>query len=133
MNKQILISALAGATAEPSAGVVVATGLVLVFLVLILLYLLITLQGKFFSSIDKKKKVASENKAAELEVKAAPVQVQSKPLYIEQGVPGEIVAAIAAAVACMDGGKYVMRSVSRVSKGRNAWSQAGVASYTEPF
>ncbi|MEG1366189.1 MAG: OadG family transporter subunit [Oscillospiraceae bacterium] len=126
MNKQILISALAGATAEPSAGVVVATGLVLVFSVLILLYLLITLQGKFFSSIDKKKKVASENKAAELEVKAA-------PLYIEQGVPGEIVAAIAAAVACMDGGKYVMRSVSRVSKGRNAWSQAGVASYTEPF
>ena len=54
-------------------------------------------------------------------------------MQIEAGIPGEIVAAIAAAVASMDGGKYVMRSVKRAPRGRNAWSQAGVMSYTEPF
>lgn len=41
---------------EPSVGVVVATGLILVFGVLVLLYLLITLEGIIFTSVDRKKK-----------------------------------------------------------------------------
>ena len=43
---------------EPSVGVVVATGLILVFGVLVLLYLLITLEGIIFTSVDRRKKGA---------------------------------------------------------------------------
>ena len=44
-------------------------------------------------------------------------------------------AAIAAAIACMDGGEhYTLRSVKRTRvSGRSAWGQAGVVAYTEPF
>ena len=105
---------------EPSVGVVVATGLILVFGVLVLLYLLITLEGIIFTSVDRKKKGAPAPKKA-------PV--------VEAGIPGEVVAAIAAAVACMDGGeRYTLRSVKRTRvSGRSAWGQAGVVAYTEPF
>lgn len=126
---------------EPSVGVVVATGLILVFGVLILLYLLITLEGIIFTAIDQKKKgvkaKAPAKTAEPAQAKAAaPVKAAApKAPVVEAGISGEIVAAIAAAVACMEnGGRYVVRSVKRAKKsGRNAWGQAGVNSYTEPF
>ena len=110
---------------EPSVGVVVATGLILVFGVLVLLYLLITLEGIIFTSVDRRKK------AAPAPVKAA----APKAPVVEAGIPGEVVAAIAAAIACMDGGEhYTLRSVKRTRvSGRSAWGQAGVVAYTEPF
>lgn len=51
---------------EPSVGVVVATGLIIVFGVLVLLYLLITLEGIIFTSVDQKEKgtPAPKKKAA---------------------------------------------------------------------
>ena len=49
---------------EPSVGVVVATGLILVFGVLVLLYLLITLEGIIFTSVDRKKKGCSEERSS---------------------------------------------------------------------
>ena len=52
---------------------------------------------------------------------------------VEQGIPGEVVAAISAAVACMEGGRYSLRSVARQRKGRSAWGDAAVAAYTQPF
>ncbi|WP_367925999.1 OadG family transporter subunit [uncultured Ruthenibacterium sp.] len=120
---------------EPSVGVVVVTGLVLVFGVLILLYLIITLEGVIFSSIDKKKaeKTAKAKNAAPVE-KAPVVQPIAKAPVVEAGIPEEVVAAIVASIACMDGGnRYTLRSLKRVKTGRNAWAQAGVASYTDPF
>ena len=45
---------------EPSIATVIITGLVLVFAILVLLYLIITLQGKIFVSIDNKKKAKTE-------------------------------------------------------------------------
>lgn len=122
---------------EPSVGVVVATGLILVFGVLVLLYLLIALEGIIFSSLDQKKKGTPAQKketapapAPSLAQKAAP-----KAPAVEAGIPGEVVAAIAAAIASLDGGEhYTLRSVKRVkASGRSAWAQAGVAAYTEPF
>ena len=110
---------------EPSVGVVVATGLILVFGVLVLLYLLITLEGIIFTSVDRRKKGAP-----------APVKAAApKAPVVEAGIPGEVVAAIAAAIACMDGGEhYTLRSVKRTRvSGRSAWGQAGVVAYTEPF
>ena len=109
-------------------GVVVVTGLVLVFAVLILLYLLIALEGVVFSHHVKTKqpKAPRGADAAALPPTAAAVQV-------EAGIPGEVVAAIAAAVACMEGGRYSLRSVARPRKGRSAWGDAAVAAYTQPF
>ena len=122
---------------EPSLGVVVVTGLVIVFSVLILLYLIITLEGVIFSSIDKKKaeKVqAAKAQNATPAPKAPAVQPAAKAPVVEAGIPGEVVAAIVASIACMDGGnRYTLRSLKRVKTGRNAWAQAGVASSTDPL
>ena len=119
---------------EPAIGVVVATGLILVFSLLVLLYLLIVLEGIIFTSIDNKKKGISSNKEpapCAPKISAPPVH---KAAVIEPGIPGEVVAAIAAAIASMEGGQgYVLRSLKRAKTGRSAWGQAGVASYTEPF
>ena len=57
------------------------------------------------------------------------LQPAVKAPVVEEGIPGEVVAAIAASLACMDGGsRYTLRSLKRVKTGRNAWAQAGVAS-----
>lgn len=114
-------------------GVVVVTGLVLVFAVLILLYLLIALEGVVFSNLDKKQQKAQGGAdAAALPPKAA-APAPAPAVQVEAGIPGEVVAAIAAAVACMEGGRYSLRSVARPRKGRSAWGDAAVAAYTQPF
>lgn len=127
---------------EPSVGVVVATGLILVFGVLILLYLLITLEGIIFSAVDQKKKgTPAQKKDPPVKKETAPVpapavkKLAAKAPAVEHGISGEVIAAISAAIACMDGGAgYTLRSVKRVkASGRSAWGQAGVSAYTEPF
>ncbi len=121
---------------EPSVGTVVATGLILVFGVLVLLYLLISLEGIIFTAIDKKKKGVPAAKNASAPAPEAPVQkAAQKAPAVEKGIPEEVVAVIAAAAASMEGGeRYVLRSVKRVKpSGRSAWGQAGVNTYTEPF
>ena len=86
-----------------------------------------------FTSVDRKKKGAP---APKKEAAPAPVKAAApKAPVVEAGIPGEVVAAIAAAIACMDGGEhYTLRSVKRTRvSGRSAWGQAGVVAYTEPF
>ena len=79
-------------------GVVVVTGLVLVFAVLILLYLLIALEGVVFSNLDKKKQQKAQGgaDAVALPPKAA-APAPAPAVQVEAGIPGEVVAAIAAA------------------------------------
>lgn len=134
--------ALTAAREFPSDPVVVATGISLVFLILVVLTLIILLQGKIFDSIAAGKKAkeaqqaaaqaAAEPRKAAAPAAAAPAAPAPAP-YVEEGIPAEVVAAIAAAVACMDGGKYTLRSLTRVKDGRGAWGLAGVVSGTEPF
>ncbi|MDO4566870.1 MAG: hypothetical protein Q4B42_06010 [Oscillospiraceae bacterium] len=57
-----------------------------------------------------------------------------------EGIPGEVIAAISAAVACMEGGAYRVSSVAprRAVLGgagdlRSAWSAAGLVENTRPF
>ena len=132
------IAAAAPNAEEPAIAVVVVTGLVLVFAILLLLMLIIKLQGAIFSSMDKNKKEAAPAapaaksapaKAAAPVAKAAPAPAPK----VEAGIPAEVVAAIAAAVACMDGGRYTLRSVVRKREGRSAWNMAGVIASTDPF
>ena len=123
---------------EPAVGTVVITGISIVFGVLVLLYLLIALEGVIFTAIDNKKKgIKPEKKAPVAAAKPAPASAAKaavKTAAVEQGIPGEIIAVISAAVAAMEGGsRYTIRSLSRVKQGRSAWGGAGVASNTEPF
>lgn len=122
--------ALTAAESYPSNAVVVAIGISLVFLILVILTLIILLQGKIFDSITAGKTQKAAAPAAPQ--KAAPQKAAPAPV-VEEGIPPEVVAAIAAAVASIEGGKYTLRSLTRVKDGRGAWGLAGAVSGTEPF
>ena len=113
--------------------VVTITGIVLVFLILVLLMAIITLEGKIFDSMAAKKKAAKEAAQAPAAAKpAAPVQpaVAAPAPQVEEGIPGEVVAAIMAAIHAMGNGKYTLKAVRR---GKNGWGKAGVNDTTAPF
>ena len=95
--------------------VVTITGIVLVFLILVLLMAIITLEGKIFDSMNAKKKAAKT---------AAPAP------QVEEGIPGDVVAAIMAAIHAMGNGKYTLKAVRR---SKNGWGNAGVNDTTAPF
>ena len=124
---------------EPDWPVVVVTGILLVFAVLVLLYLIISFEGVIFTGIDKKKNAAKNPPLPSVPAQKAPPVAKAEAAApapkVQSGIPGEVVAAIAAALACMGGGekKFAIRSIKRAKKGRNAWSSAGVMSNTEPF
>ena len=80
--------------------VVTITGIVLVFLILILLMAIITLEGKIFDSMNAKKKAAKEAAKAPAAQPAAPVQqaAAAPAPQVEEGIPGDVIAAIMAAI-----------------------------------
>lgn len=116
--------------------IVTITGIVLVFLILVLLMAIITLEGKIFDAMNSKKAAA---KAASAAKPAAPVKQAATPAaapakaaapQVEAGIPGDVVAAIMAAIYSMGNGKYVLKAVRR---GKNGWGKAGVNDTTAPF
>lgn len=127
---------------EASDGTVVLTSITLVFAMLVALCLIITLEGKIFDNINNKKnnKPAAPKAPATLAAKAAPAAKPAAPAAkADNGsIPGEIIAAISAAVATVCGGNAVIRGIKRVSKPaagsrRGAWGDAGVREHTTPF
>ena len=82
---------------------------------------------------------AARAKAAPQAVAEAPAAAAPAPVkpHVEAGIPQEVVAAIAAAVACMEqqaGAHYTVRSIRRApGKGRRAWTKAAASAYTQPF
>ena len=112
--------------------VVTITGIVLVFLILILLMAIITLEGKIFDSMNAKKKAAKEAAKAPAAQPAAPVQqaAAAPAPQVEEGIPGDVVAAIMAAIHAMGNGKYTLKAVRR---SKNGWGKAGVNDTTAPF
>ena len=111
--------------------IVTITGIVLVFLILVLLMAIITLEGKIFDAMNGKKAVA---KAASAAKPAAPVKQAAAPAPAKAAAPqveaGDVVAAIMAAIYSMGNGKYVLKAVRR---GKNGWGKAGVNDTTAPF
>ena len=120
--------------------IVTITGIVLVFLILVLLMAIITLEGKIFDAMNSKKAAA---KAASAAKPAAPVKQAAAPApapapapakaaapQVEAGIPGDVVAAIMATIYSMGNGKYVLKAVRR---GKNGWGKAGVNDTTAPF
>ena len=127
---------------EASDGTVVLTSITLVFAMLIALCLIITLEGKIFDAINNKKnsKPAAPKAPAAPAAKAVPAAKPAAPAAkADNGsIPGEIIAAISAAVASVCGGNAVIRGIKRVSKPavgsrRGAWGEAGVREHTTPF
>ena len=118
---------------EASDGTVVLTSITLVFAMLVALCLIITLEGKIFDNINNKK---NDKPAAPKAPAAKPAAPAAKA---DNGsIPGEIIAAISAAVATVCGGNAVIRGIKRVSKPaagsrRGAWGDAGVREHTTPF
>ena len=119
-------------TPQPADGIVVITGMSLVFLILVVLSLIILAQGKIFDTIMNKRASAHAGKAKESAAKAqAAAPVPDPAPVVEEGIPQEVVAAIAAALACLSGGKYQLRALRKAQ--RSGWSQSGIQDHTQPF
>ena len=90
--------------------VVTITGIVLVFLILVLLMAIITLEGKIFDSMNAKKKAAkTAAQAPAAKPAAAPVQQAAPAPQVEEGIPGDVVAAIMAAIHAMGNASTPLR------------------------
>lgn len=134
MSNSIALLAL-----EAADGTVVLTSITLVFAMLVALCLIITVEGKIFDAIKNKK---NGTKAAP-KAPAAPAAPAHRPApehrqgcscrprstAADGSIPGEIVAAIAAAVASL-GENLTIRGIHRVQKKtatgsrRGAWGDA---------
>ena len=62
------------------------------------------------------------------------VEVKEEVSAVSTSIPGEVIAAISAAVYCMFGEGARVMSVRRQQRtGRSAWSMAGLLENTRPF
>ena len=127
---------------EASDGTVVLTSITLVFAMLIALCLIITLEGKLFDLKNNKPAKPKPQAPAAPAAKAAPAPTAKPAAPAAKadngGIPGEVIAAISAAVATVMGSGAVIHGIRRVSKPaagsrRGSWGDAGVREQTTPF
>ena len=138
---------------EASDGTVVLTSITLVFAMLVALCLIITLEGKLFDLKNNKPAKPKPQAPAAPAAKAAPAPtaqpaapaataapgaIRGRGLADNDGIPGEVIAAISAAVATVMGSGAVIHGIRRVSKPaagsrRGSWGDAGVREHTTPF
>ena len=114
---------------------VTLTGMFIVFAALIFLAFCIAAMGKILGGFKKKPTDNTKNDVASTQSKAvAPKTNAPAKLATEGEVPGEVLAAISAAVAVMMEGKpFAVRSVRRSKAARPAWAMAGIVENTRPF
>lgn len=116
---------------------VVIAGLGIVLVTLAVLIVVFKLFGNIVSkSQNKSKKKAVEAQQKEMQqVSTAPAAPVAKPA--QQGISGEVVAAISAAVYALEGEGAVIRSITPKKQSpigvRNPWAQAAVIENTRPF
>lgn len=106
------------------AGIVFLVGLSIVFIALVVIILILTLQALIFSKVGSGKK--AEKKAAAPSPAPAPVQAAA-PAEDD----AEIAAVIAAVVAMMSesGNGLKIRSIRRVGKNNTGWNESGRQEY----
>ena len=118
------------------AGAVIITGLIVVFIALVGLWLIVWLFGKLFVTVGSSSKPSQPKKQAPTQTKSA-AQTASSNTAVKNAmvIEDEVVAVIAAAVAAMGSaaGGFAVRSVRRVKEARSAWTTAGLAQNTQPF
>lgn len=124
---------------------VIVAGLGIVLSTLALLIVVFYVFGAIVSKSQNaaKKKTAQkqekEMKADLAKITSAPAPASSNAApapVVEQGISGEVVAAISAAVYSMEGSGATIRSISRKEspiKARNPWAQAAIMDNTRPF
>ena len=104
--------------------------------------LIITLEGKLFDLKNKKPADPKPQAPAAPAAKAAPAPAAKPAAPAAKadngGIPGEVIAAISAAVATVMGSGAVIHGIRRVSKPaassrRGSWGDAGVREHTTPF
>ncbi len=123
---------------------VVIAGIVIVLGILVLLIFVFKAFGAIVHGAEtrgkKKKLKAMESQVTVASAPSAPA-VKAAPAapapVVDSGIPGEVVAVIAAAVAASEGPGAVVQSVRRVRPNpvgvRNPWAAAAVAENTRPF
>lgn len=118
------------------AGAVILSGLVIVFLVLVILIAVVKLTGK---AAGKEKKIPPVSASASPTMAmAAPVPAAAAVSAVQEGVSGQTVAVIAAAVAAMmeqdaPGVAYAITGIRRAAESRPVWGFAGMLQNTRPF
>ncbi len=123
--------------------IILLTGIVVVFAVLVLLILIIKLYSTAVSnaqsSIEKKKQQDIQQPVKPVTQKAEAAAKEEPASVTDDSIPGEIIAAIAAAVDTVFGeGAVTVTSVKKAKKQissgrRNAWRSAGMAENTRAF
>ncbi len=126
--------------------IILLTGIVIVFTVLILLIGIIKLYSTAVVTIQNTISERKSRKADDESQKSAPAaesqttetieaeQTVSDSIEDDAAVPGEIVAAIAAAIEVIFGeGTVKIKSIKKSSKRRSAWKSAGMAENTRSF
>ena len=120
---------------------VVASGFLVTFTALVLLILAITVFGKIMTAVTgRKDKASGAGTPAAPKKDAKPAASAPQAAVVkEDGIPGDVIAVISAAVAAMMGGSgkgFAIRSIKRAPKtkeGRPAWSMAGLQQNTAGF
>lgn len=118
--------------------IVLIAGLVIVFAVLFLLIGIIKGYGTIILSVTKsreaKRQAKKEKANAAAQAAQAAVKKETAPAPVQDGIPGDVIAAIAAAVDFMYGaGTHIVTGVKRVAPNRSAWASAGMIESTRPF
>jgi len=112
---------------------VTITGVLVVFSALIALSASIWLIGKVLQGFSgkKKDKGGKDVKPAEASPAAAPAaSAKVANTAVQSGIPGDVIAAISAAIAMMMGGRaFKVKSIRRADS-RSAWASAGIAENT---
>ena len=122
--------------------VVLLTGMVITFVMLIILTFLIKIYGTIVYNAQNKNKQEPTKEEPSQAPAAAPVAAAvtaaapvSAPA-VEGGIPQEVIAAIAVAVYTTTGGTQVVKSVRRAASpvsSRSVWAAAGLLESTRPF
>ncbi len=112
---------------------VLVTGFVVVFAVLILLIGIIKIYSTIVYKAQNRPKKDKSNDDDDDTPKGTPVAGVPMAGSSSNGISGDVLACIAAAVEMMYGqGSVRIKNIKKVSK-RSAWGSAGVVSNTRPF
>ena len=125
---------------EFTATVIIA-GLGIVLSTLALLIVVFKLFGNIMEkSQQSKKKKQAQKQLRQMEQEVQAASSVSAPIVeksaVQEGISGEIIAAISAAVYAIEGPNAVVRSVTRKKSpvtSRNPWAQAAINDNTRPF
>ena len=123
-----------------SAAKVILTGFIVVFFMLFLLIICIKIYSAVIAGAQNAadKRAKRKERVMERVGDESGVHVIKKPAYItpptvEDDVPEEVVAVIAAAVAAMMTPAVRIKSIKKAGGGRSPWAHAGVLDNTRPF